>query len=586
MKKIYTAVLFLSFCFFGLYAQQITITPTGIIPSQIPNLPKLSYEGILALPSPKIGDMAVDLTNHCVRFYSGTQWAFLQTVTDSPSSVTPPSEPGTRYTTITPSGISPISGGRLPQLSYTAILALPSPQTGDMVMDLSNNCVRSYNGNAWIKLQSAQDTQQPAITAQQCKGPGDQTGRCMTKDAGGNVYVVGYFFQTATFGSTTLTSAGSQDIFIAKYAANGTLRWVQRTGNVNFDSGLSIATDVDGNVYITGLFAGTTTIGTTNLTSVGAYDVYVAKYDSNGMFQWVKQAGGTGNDYGWGVATDANGYVYITGYISGTATFGPHTLISQGSTDLFLAKYDSNGTLQWAKRDGGTGNEYAYDMATDGNGNMYIVGYFTGTATFGTTNLTSAGNEDVFVVKYNSDGITQWAQRGGGTGSDITYDIATDSNGNTYITGSFLNTATFSGGSSVTSFGNSDIFLAKYNSAGTLQWLRRTGGINYDYMLGIDTDTGGNSYITGYFYGHTTIGTTNFVSAGERNIFIAKYNSSGTFQWAQHIISTGSDHPYDLAVTLNGNIYGTMQMSGIAAYGSTKLTTTGAYDYFLMRMVE
>ena len=178
------------------------------------------------------------------------------------------------------------------------------------------------------------------------------------------------------------------------------------------------------------------------------------------VWLWAKKAGGTGDDYGQSIATDSSGNSYVTGYFAGTATFGDTELTSSGSTDIFVAKLDSGGNWLWAKKAGGTSSDTGRSIATDSSGNSYVIGYFAGTATFGDTELTSSGNNDIFVAKLDSGGNWLWVMKAGGTDLDVGKSIAIDSSGNSYVTGYFRGTATF-GDTELTSSGLYDIFVAK-----------------------------------------------------------------------------------------------------------------------------
>ena len=200
------------------------------------------------------------------------------------------------------------------------------------------------------------------------------------------------------------------------YAWSSAQATVSVFGGASSEYGYSIAVDSSGNVYTTGYFQGTVDFdpgtGTSNLTSAGSTDVFVSKLDSSGNFVWAKRLGGASSDYGYSIAVDSSGNVYTTGYFEGTADFDPgagtSNLTSAGSGDVFVSKLDSSGALVWAKGFGGTSNDRGQSIAVDSSGNVYTTGYFAGTVDFdpgaGTSNLTSAGGDDVFVLKLTSSG--------------------------------------------------------------------------------------------------------------------------------------------------------------------------------------
>ena len=371
-------------------------------------------------------------------------------------------------------------------------------------------------------------------------------------DGSGNSLVTGYFGGTATFGAgggnqTTLTSLGDREIFVAKYDPSGTLVWAKKAGGTLADEGYSIATDGSGNSLVTGCFYGTATFGTgeanqTILTSSGIHDIFVAKYDPNGALLWAKLAGGLSWDSGNGIVTDGSGNSFVVGYFCQTATFGAGetnqtVLTSSGSDDIFVAKYDPNGALVWAKKAGGTKYDNGNGIVTDGSGNSYIIGIFEGTATFGAgegnqTVLVSSGGFEIFVVKYDSNGALVWAKQAGGTSDDDGYGIATDGcSGNSLVTGYFREIVTFGVGepnqTALTSSGGTDIFIAKYDPNGALMWARKAGGPSDDNGNGIAMDGSGNSFVTGYFQQTATFDGTTMVSSGSGDIFVAKYNQDG-----------------------------------------------------------
>ena len=221
------------------------------------------------------------------------------------------------------------------------------------------------------------------------------------------------------------------------------VEWAGRMGGGGEDSPNSITVDPSGNSLVTGFFQGTAIFGSTGLSSAGGDDIFVEKLDPQGVVLWARRMGGGNNDGGYGIAADSEGNCYVTGFFRGTATFGSETLTSAAGNDIFVVKLDPDGHVLWAKRMGGSGYESGHSIAVDTAGNSYVTGYFQGNATFGTIPLTSPGLENVFVQKLDPAGTVLWAKRMGGTTHSEAKGIALDPSGNSYVTGHFDGTATF-----------------------------------------------------------------------------------------------------------------------------------------------
>ncbi|MEP1906348.1 MAG: SBBP repeat-containing protein, partial [Nitratireductor sp.] len=441
-------------------------------------------------------------------------------------------------------------------------------------------------------------------------GTSTDRGVSVSVDSSGNSYVTGTFRDTVDFdpgaGTTNLTGAGNDDTFIAKYNSDGTLAWAKSAGGTGSDYGRSIAVDSSGNSYVTGNFSGTADFdpgaGTTNLTSAGSDDAFIAKYNSDGTLAWAKNVGGTDFDIGYSIEVDSSGNSYVTGTFQGTADFDPGAgttnLTSAGDSDVFIAKYDSDGALVWAKSVGETNTDRGNSISVDSSGNSYVTGEFRNTVDFdpgaGTTNLTSAGNRDVLIAKYDSDGALVWAKNVGGTSSDTSYSIEVDSSGNSYVTGNFSGTADFdpgAGTANLTSAGSSDVFIAKYDSDGALAWAKNVSGTSGDEGYSISVDSSGNSYVTGFFQGTADFdpgaGTTDLTSAGGSDVFIAKYNSDGALVWAKNVGGTSYDQGQSISVDSSGNSYVTGYFQGTADFdpgaGTANLTSAGGSDGFIAK---
>jgi len=245
-------------------------------------------------------------------------------------------------------------------------------------------------------------------------------GRSIALDSTGNIYTAGYFEQTVDFdpsaGTTNLTSAGRSDVFVSKLDSSGNLVFAKRFGAAETDVGLSVAVDSTGNVYTTGYFEQTVDFdpgaGTTDLTTGGGSDVFVSKLDASGNLVFAKRFGGSNDDGGISISVDSNGNIHTTGYFEERVDFDPgagtSNLTSAGGTDVFVSKIDSSGNLLLAKSFGGTANDVGRSITFDSTGNIYTTGEFAGTVDFdpgtGTTNLISAGGNDVFILRLDPSG--------------------------------------------------------------------------------------------------------------------------------------------------------------------------------------
>jgi len=299
------------------------------------------------------------------------------------------------------------------------------------------------------------------LWARRFGGPIDELPWAMALDAGGNVLVTGEFTGTTNLGGASLTSAGDRDVFVAKYAgSDGHHLWSERFGAAMADAGNGIGVDPSGNVFVAGYFTSTVDFGGGALASAGTRDVFVAKYaGADGRHLWSRRYGSTSIDMATGVAVDASGEVVVTGSFTGTVNFGGGALSTPNtSADVFVVKYGGAGEHRWSKQLGGTLGDISGYVAVDDNGAVTVTGGFQGSASFGGAALSSAGSTDVFVAQYRgSDGLHLWSRRFGGTGSERCQALAVDGGG-AVVSGYFSGATNFGDGSR-TSAGMNDLFL-------------------------------------------------------------------------------------------------------------------------------
>jgi len=444
-----------------------------------------------------------------------------------------------------------------------------------------------------VGLTSAAFAQTPNWTwAKSAGGSFNDEAQFVATDASGNVYVAGYFQNSSiTFGSTTLTNAGSYDIFIVKYDANGNVLWAKGVGGDGDDRANSITIDISGNVVVVGyFFSRNITFGSRTITNNGAYsDMFIVKYDNNGNVIWAKSAGGSG-DQAHSVSTDPSGNIIVEGnFGTYNLTFGTTTLIPVGAGDIFIVKYNSNGNVLWAKSAGGSGDDLAYSVATDALGNVYMAGSFNSvTITFGSTTLTNAGSpyNDIFIVKYDTSGNVLWAKSAGGSSSEEARSVTADATGNFYVVGDYQSSSITFGSTTLTNVGSSDMFVVKYDASGNVLWSKSEGEIYDDNAFSVSTDALGNLYVAGEFHLYPiTFGSTTLTNAGTYDMFIVKYDSTGNVLWAKSAGGSYDDWAYSVATNALGNIsvVGYFTSSSLT-FGSTTLTNVGSGDMFVAKL--
>ncbi len=404
--------------------------------------------------------------------------------------------------------------------------------------------------------------------------------RDMAIDVTGNVTAVGSFSGIVDFdpdtGTTSKTSAGNSDIFIAKYNPQGALLWVNSYGSTSLDAGDYIALDDNDNIYVAGRYQNTVNFGGTSHTAIGSWDIFLAKYSSSGTLRWVHSFGQWKDDDPEGLAVGDSNHVYLSGSYSVLYDLDPdtgtHMLNSHGFTDMFIAKYDGQGNFQWAHDFGSNRDDVARQIAVTDSNDVIMQGLFWFTVDFdpgaGVANLTAKGIYDMMVLCLDKNGNFKWVNQIGSSDDDFAAGIVTDHSGHVYIAGIVEDTADLDPGTGVKlvggygGFPNRDIFLAKYNSAnGSMVWAHGFATSQSESVLDVTLDTAQNPVMTGYF-----ISTLDFdpgpdslflSTDGTADMVIAKYHAStGYLDWGFTIGGdTYSDWPYDVAVDQNNDVY-------------------------------
>jgi len=350
-------------------------------------------------------------------------------------------------------------------------------------------------------------------------GASADEGAGVALDSSNNAYVLGF---------TGSTGAGSNDFLLAKYDTSFAVAFQRTLGGASVDNGKSVAVDSSDNSYVTGITQ-----------SVSAsQDFLLAKYNSSGTIQWQRSLGGASNDNPNSIAVDSANNIYVVGETKSTGA---------GEFDFLIAKYNSSGTIQFQKSLGGVNREFGQGIAIDSANNFYAIGF---------TESAGAGSKDLFLAKYDSSGSIQWQRVLGGASSDEGKAVAVDSSDNIYVLAETESTGA----------GSLDFLLAKYDSSGTIQWQRVLGGASLEFAESIALDSSDNVYVLGW---------TNSAGAGSFDFLLAKYNSSGTIQWQRLLGGVGDDRSSSIAVDSLDNLY---------VLGFTESTGAGSADFLLAKL--
>lgn len=455
-------------------------------------------------------------------------------------------------------------------------------------------------------------------------GAGLDYGKAVAVDDDRNAYLALYFQNTFDFDSGPATSnlpaSSFVDIAFAKYDAGGNLVWARQLRNTNATPAQSdiphgIVLDAQTNLYLTGYYSGTLDFdpgpGQVLRTSFGDYDAWVSAFDPNGNWKWTQtlgntNAGNTTEERTYDIAVDPSGHAYIAGFFEGALNRAG--LASAGGQDGVIAKFDPLGNPDWTFALGSTTNDQAQAITLDGLGHLFAIGSFRGTVDFdpgaATSNLTSIGaGTDIFAARYTTNAVLDWVFRIGGNGFDqgAPGGLSADLAGNIYFTGRFQQTTDFDPGPgtrNLTSTGGDDLFVASYTPGGTLRWVFAIGGNGLDggHRVRLDPDT--NVFVSGWFTGNADFdggSGTHIVSAtstnGGSDAFIAKYDSSGNFQWVAPLHLSAGNTNFGIAAGMAVNSRGQALVTGQYFGDSTlndstqafALTNAGNSDCFLAR---
>ena len=345
----------------------------------------------------------------------------------------------------------------------------------------------------------------------------------MAADAESNIYITGDFADSLFVGGYSYPGFGLMDSYVMKYSPSGNLLWAYTFGSGAEDVPLSIDTDAQGNCYVTGYFVDSINIADQSIQSNGGWDVYVLKLSPQGNLVWLRSFGGSMYDIGYGLAVSPIGRVYITGWFSGTITLAnAGSITSAGGSDVYCVAMDTDGNFIWAKRGGREGVEYGYELACDDIGNVYVTGVAGSGSQFGSFSLPAGG---MFVCKYSPNGDELWLANGvGGAVVDIAVQPVSGANQYGMVCGRLNGSGTYGSYAFSSIGGGDDAYWAKFDAA-TGEWLSLNGYGGEAADKGKDVDCTDFPVFLASFEGTATFGNNSFTSNGDSDFVLGYGNA-------------------------------------------------------------
>ncbi|MBW2527232.1 MAG: hypothetical protein JRI23_23830 [Deltaproteobacteria bacterium] len=412
---------------------------------------------------------------------------------------------------------------------------------------------------------------------------GDERIADVIEDNQGNLLLIGSFSGTTVLGAGQVSSAGADDVFLAKLDGQGELLWSHTFGAQAVDAGRAIATDGSGNVFAAGSFSDGVDFGGGALTAAGQ-DGFVVKLDGAGQHLWSSSIGGTGTDQVTAVVATSDGHLLAVGSFADSITLGQDQLTSAGDLDVFAVKLDPAGDVVWSAAFGGPGTDVAHAVTRDDADQLVITGEHGGSMTVGDTTLDGAGGSDGFVIKLSPRGQHVWSRSlGSAADDDLGLRAAALGGGALQLTGSFAEPLDLGGGELSTN-GGRDIFVAKWSSNGDFAWNETFGDSQTQLALDVAVDGESNVHVAGQLYGRVAFWDVTRVESGGGDALVFRLGAAGNplrinaFGDAAEQRSTAVAPTADGAVIVAGDFYQTID------FGSGPLTSLGERDLFIARL--
>lgn len=504
--------------------------------------------------------------------------------------------------TILPSGITPATGG-IPKMTYEDILAIPSPEVGDLVIDISNNTLRMWNGTEWSYFTSGLSKDNVLLTGYSIQGDSLEYVTSIDFDPSGNRYITGIFNGSASFGNTTLINPPGRlyTAFVAKQNAAGDFIWIKTSLGNGTLVPLKLRLDNAGNIFLSGYASGSFTLWDGGGSfSTQSSDAVTIKLNNSGVPQWCRVMGGPGDERISSICLDLSGDIVVLGEFRLTADFVGNTLTSNGDTDIFIARLsNSTGAVTFLKQLGGSGTETPYNIKVNSLGRYVIFGKYTFAFTLGgfPMNSPSSGKSNFFLTTLNP--VTNTFVNAGGFGNDSGYEgyLALDSEDNIYISGVTSDSLKTSNSSyNIPTLNHAltedeAVFILKYDPDLTPIRLSYFQGDKLTAAL-LYIDSNDKLYAAFRTNNYILIGDGSFYDSNTSKIVLAELDShQGRLIWSDQIY--GQANALDLNMDKGGYLWTTGIFGADLRAGNTRIKAFGNYyqndnqiDAFIIKVVK
>lgn len=422
-----------------------------------------------------------------------------------------------------------------------------------------------------------------ALWVEQFGGPLENETSSLAVGPDDGIAITGRFYGALDFGGGTLVSAGLYDGYLARFDGDGHHLWSRRFGSADQEYGRDVAFDAAGGVVLSANINGAVDLGGGTLASTDGQDIAVARYDAGGAHEWSALYKGPDKQDGVSCAIDSHDDVILGGGFYANFELGPATLTSAGDADIYLARLDGDGGYQWAERFGNADHQYAL-TTVDGDDHLLQAGYFVGSLDYGGGPMLANGR-DVFLAKLDGDGGHVWSQRFGDGGDQRIQTLAADAAGRVLVGGYFDGVLDFGGGPLMHE-GNFDAFVAVFDADGDHLWSRRLGGPGTSRIDAITADAAGNVIVGGIFNQAIDLGGGAELTAGPHAAaFLAKYDPAGELLHGVNL-GTGAGYHWLAGVATNaaGHVVVLGSFSESIDIAGEVLTTAGKTDIFLAKL--